>query len=673
MPQVSALSDIREGFAPLSLPDLASPSRRLPIMDASPPAWTGLTRGLALPLAALLAAAVCRADPAEDLTTMSLADLAKVEVTSVSKTSEALQRAPASVYVITHDDIIRSGVTSVPEALRLAPNLLVTQTSSSAYVIAARGLGGNPAAQNFSNKLLILIDGRSVYTPLYSGIYADTLDVMLEDIDRIEVISGVGATLWGANAMNGVINIITRSSYLTKGAYLDVGGGNQQQFGDLRYGGSAGEDSAWRVYGLGFARGALQQADGSGAGDGWSKGQGGFRSDWGLQQDTLTVQGDFYRANQRTLDGPDSQISGANLLARYQHQGSRSDLQVQAYFDQNEQFGPGGNGAFVVHTYDASLQDAVMLGSRNRLVWGGGERLYSYGITNQTELLFVPESRSLTLGNVFVQDTITLSERVSAALGLKAEDDPFSGWTALPDLRLSYAPSDHLTTWAAASRAIRSPTPFDTDVVEKVGSLVFLQARPDFHPEQVRAFELGTRAQPLESLTFNVAGFYNLYDDLRTVEPASATSFTPLYWGNLMHGATFGLDSWASWQLNDWWRLSPGFSWVRERLKFRPGASGLLGAVQAGDDPSSHATLTSSMNLPRHVTLDATLRYVAALPSPALPAYTQLDVRLAWRANRRTEFSLRGANLLRARHAELPAPDGEQVPRSVIAEVRVGF
>ncbi len=219
---------------------------------------------------------------ADDLTALSLSDLAKVEVTSVSKTNEALQRAAATIYVISHDDIERSGVTSIPEALRLAPNLLVTQTSSSAYVISARGLGGNPNAQNFSNKLLILIDGRSVYTPLYSGIYADTLDVLLEDIDRIEVISGVGATLWGANAMNGVINIITRPSYLTKGTYVDVGGGNQQQFADARYGTGAGTDGALRVYALGFDREAMQQPNTASAGDGWSKGQAGFRGDWGL-------------------------------------------------------------------------------------------------------------------------------------------------------------------------------------------------------------------------------------------------------------------------------------------------------------------------------------------------------------------------------------------------------
>jgi iron complex outermembrane recepter protein len=609
----------------------------------------------------------------DDLTALSLSDLAKVEVTSVSKTNEALQRAAATIYVISHDDIERSGVTSIPEALRLAPNLLVTQTSSSAYVISARGLGGNPNAQNFSNKLLILIDGRSVYTPLYSGIYADTLDVMLEDIDRIEVISGVGATLWGANAMNGVINIITRPSYLTKGTYVDVGGGNQQQFADARYGTSAGADGALRVYALGFDREAMQQPNTSSAGDGWSKGQAGFRGDWGLGEDTLTVQGDLYRASEGVLDSLDGMVSGENFVARYGHHESGSDLQVQAYIDQSEQFGPSGSGGFVVHTYDIDLQQAISLGARNRFIWGGGERLYTYDITDETELLFVPNTRDLTLGNVFVQDTFSISSALSITAGLKAEDDPYSGWTPLPDLRLSWGINDHVTAWAAASRAIRSPTPFDEDVIEKIGPTVYLQANAGFRPEEVRGYEIGTRAQPVESVSFSVAGFYNVYDDLRTIEPAASPSFLPLYWGNMMRGATEGIDAWANWQVTDWWRLSPGVTWVRERLEFTPAASQLLGVDQAGDDPSSHASFTSSMNFPRHLSFDATLRYVGALPGPSLPHYTELDARLGWRLSQHIEFSLRGANLLHARHYELPAPYAEQITRSVIAEARFTF
>jgi iron complex outermembrane receptor protein len=609
----------------------------------------------------------------DDLTRMSLTDLAKVEVTSVSKQNQALQRAPAAIYVISHEDIERSGVTSVPEALRLAPNLLITQTSSSAYVISARGFSGNPNAQNFSNKLLILIDGRSVYTPLYSGIYANTLDVMLEDVDRIEVISGVGATLWGANAMNGVINIITRSSYLTQGSFAEAGAGNQEQLAGALWGARASSDATFRVYGFGFHRGAEELADNSSAHDGWSKGQAGFRGDWDREHDSLTVQGDFYRGTENVLNNSDGFLLGGNLLARYQHHGALSDIQLQAYADQTEQFGPTGDNGFVVHTYDIEFQQALIAGARQRIVWGAGERVYNYGITNSATLLFEPTERSLTLANVFIQDTVSLSNTVSLVLGLKAEDDPFSGWTPLPDIRLSWGLNEHETLWAAASRAIRSPTPFDTEVVEKLGSATFLAANARFQPEEVRAFEIGSRSQPSAAVSLTVAAFYNVYDDLRTVEPASSTAFIPLYWGNSMRGDTFGIDAWASWQINDWWRVSPGVTWLRERLRFKRGASELLGLAQAADDPSSHATLATSLNLPHRISFDASLRYVGALPDPALAHYVDLDARLGWHATGALDLSLRGGNLLHARHTEWAAPAGEQITRSIFAEAKVKF
>ena len=385
-----------------------------------------------------------------DLTRMSLTELANIEVSSVSKTDEALQRAPASIYVITHEDILRSAATNIPEVLRLAPNLLVTQTTSSSYIISARGLGGNPdPAQNFSNKLLILIDGRSVYTPLFSGIYANTLDVMLEDVDRIEVISGVGATLWGANAMNGVINIITRASYLTQGSFLGAGAGNQVQAAEARYGGRINGDATFRAYGFGFHRGAMEEPDGSTAHDGWSKGQGGFRSDWSTDRDSVTVQGDFYRGTENVADNSDSLLIGGNVLTRYEHHGAISDFQAQAYFDQTEQFGPAGEVGFVVHTYDLTLQQTIAAGEHHRIVLGGGERVYSYGITNSAALLFEPPSHALTLGNAFVQDTVVLTNRLNVVLGIKMENDPWAGWAPLPDARLSWSFNDRAAMWAA--------------------------------------------------------------------------------------------------------------------------------------------------------------------------------------------------------------------------------
>ena len=644
-----------------------SPTRALRLLTVS--VYTVLMMNSTLNAEAMPEAAA----PGDDLARLSLTDLANVDVTSVSKSSEGLQRAPASVYVITHEDIVRSGATRIPEALRLAPNLLVTQLTSSSYTISARGFGGSPGAQNFSNKLLMLIDGRSVYSPLFSGIYSDAQDVLLEDVERIEVISGPGATLWGANAMNGVINIITRASYLTQGSYLSAAAGNQEQDTSGRFGGKANDDTSYRIYGMAFHRSSLQLGDGSPAGDAWSKGQGGFRLDWSTDENYVTVQGDVYRGLENQPGDDDLIISGGNMLARYQHRTDRTELQVQAYFDQTQRVSPTGEGAFVVHTYDFEMQQSIAVGTIQRIVWGGGERVNGYGITNTATLLFVPPSRWLTLANAFMQDTIALSKSLNLVIGLKLEDDAYWGWTPLPDARASWQVSDRASVWAAASRAIRSPTPFDDDVVEKVGSAVFLAANPRFRPEQVTAYETGLRTETSTALSVSLAAFYNVYDDLRTVEPASNSAFLPLYWGNLMRGDTYGLEAWANWQATDWWRLSPGVSWLREQLRFKSGASGLLGISQAGDDPSSHATVTSTMDLGHHTSFDASLRYVGALPEPALPHYYDLDSRLAWRPSRALEVSVSGRNLLHARHSEFAQPSGEYITRSILAETQWRF
>jgi iron complex outermembrane recepter protein len=613
-------------------------------------------------------AAAQSANPVEELGGMSLEELANVPVTSVSKSEEPLRTAPAAIYVISHDDIERSGATSIAEALRLAPNLQVTRLSASDYVISARGFGGNTPDQSFSDKLLVLIDGRSVYSPLYSGVYVDAMDVMLEDVDRIEVISGPGATLWGANAMNGVVNIITRPAAMTDGTLVSAAGGNQDKNAEARYGGKLDEDTAYRFYGMGFHRDSLQLQSGASADDAWSKGQAGFRIDRASADDTSTLQGDLYRATEDQAQQADLMIDGANLLGRWQHRiNAQSQLQVQAYYDLSERFSPAGDGAFVLRTYDVEIQQSLAWGSAQRLIWGAGERVNDYAITNATELLFLPPARALTLGNVFVQDTVLLSRSLSATVGIKLEDDPYSGWSPLPDARLAWTLNDTNQLWAAASRAIRSPTPFDVDVVEKAGPAVILTGNPTFQPESVWAYELGYRAEPLPALSFSVSAFYNVYDDLRTAE--LGPNF-PFEWGNRMAGKTYGFEVWGNYQVTDWWRLSPGLSTLRERLGFKPDASRLLGTAQAGDDPSGHGSLTSSMDLGRNVSFDASLRYVAALPDPALPGYYDLRSRIGWRASKDLELSATGSNLLHARHLEFPAPYGEEITRSVLIQAQ---
>ncbi|MEJ0007113.1 MAG: TonB-dependent receptor [Steroidobacteraceae bacterium] len=607
---------------------------------------------------------------ADDLSRMSLEELANVQVTSVSKSPEPLRRAPANIYVITHEDILRSGARSLTEVLRLAPNLQVAQLTASSYQLGAAGFGGHQESQNFANKLLILIDGRSVYSPLYSGVYADTLDVMLEDVDRIEVISGPGGTLWGANAMDGVINIITRASYVTTGTLVSAGAGNQQQLASARYGDKLGDNGSYRVYGMAFHRGAEELTDGSTAGDGWSKGQGGFRADWSLPQDVVTFQGDAYRGTERQLASADTAIVGANALARWRHQWERSDLQVQTYFDLSERTGAPSSGGFLVRNYDVEIQQNLLIGTAQRLIWGAGERATHYDISGTATLYFLPPSRTLNLADAFVQDTITLTKSVEATVGLKLEDDPYSGWTALPDFRVSWDLNNLGVLWAAAARGVRSPTPFDRDVQEKSGTTLFLVGNPGFTTEKVSAYEVGYRVQPAPFASFSISPFYNVYTDLRTIEIAGAGQFLPLHWGNLMRGDTFGVSAWGNLQAREWWRLSPSFSILRKNLRFDAGASGLLGVAQAGDDPASQAALTSSMNLGSNFTLDVTLRHVASLPDPGLPSYNDLTARLGWQLSRALELSVSGTGVAHPYHLEYPAADGEELGRSFTLAVR---
>ncbi len=622
--------------------------------------------GLCLPLAALAQSDV---SVTTELSHMSLQQLSNLEVTSVSKAPQPLSTAPAAIYVITHDEIARSGATSLADALRLAPNLTVTQLSASNYSVAARGLGGNPNDQNFSNKLLMLIDGRSVYTPLFSGIYMDAQDVLLDDVDRIEIISGPGSTLWGANAVNGVINIITRSADETVGTLALAGGGNQKQRIASRYGDRLNEDTTYRLYGMGFQRDSEQLPGGASAQDSWGKLQGGFRLDWQHAADSAMLQGDLYRALEEQPDTQDQVVSGGDLLLRWQRQFSaQSRLQVQAYADQTERFAQTGNLAAVLQTYDLQVQDNVPIGQIQQLVWGGGERIYDYGIRNAAALLFVPSHRTLTLGNVFGHDTISLGHGVDLIAALKMEDDPYSGWSALPDVRTTWSPSARQFIWAAASRSIRSPTPFDVDVQEKVGPLLVLSGNGAFRPERLTAWQLGYRTEPTRLVSLSVQGFYNHYDDLRTVELSPGPAL--FRWGNEMRATTYGVELWAQLQLTSWWRLGPGVRTVHEDFRFLPSSSRLLGIAQAGNDPSYQASLTSSMDLPHQLSLDASLQYLSPLPDPALPGYYELMSRLAWQAGPHLRLSLLGQNLLHSRMLEYPAPVGEYIARSVMLEAR---
>ncbi|WP_372785699.1 TonB-dependent receptor plug domain-containing protein [Phenylobacterium sp.] len=610
----------------------------------------------------------------EKLKDLSLEDLANLTVTSVSKRSEPLGEAASAIYVITHDDIARSGATSVAEMLRLAPNVQVTQTSASGYVITARGFNGNPGAQSFSNKLLVLIDGRSVYSPLFSGVYWDMQDVLPEDVERIEVISGPGATLWGANAVNGVINIITRATAQTQGGLLDAGVGDHGRQLGLRYGGKVSEDLTWRIYGRAVADNGERTAAGAKAGDEWSRVQGGFRLDWAARPaDMITFQGDVFRGSEDEPPAGDENVGGRNLLARWNHtSGSGAELQVTAYYDHAERATEGGGGKFKVNTYNIDAQDSFTLGERQQIVWGGGIRTSQYRISGTPTFFFNPASADLNLANLFAQDTITLAPTVRLTLGLKVEDDPYVKPEPLPNLRLAWSPNGALTLWGAVSKAVRSPTPFDRDVVEKLGPTAPPQLIGDaaFQHEKLTAYEAGARFHPSPLASFSVSAFYNDYDQLRTIELSPGRTL-PLVWGNLLEGSTYGLEAWGEVRVQPWWRVSGGVSTLHEDLRFKAGAVGIVGPRQDGEDPKVQASLKSSMDLGRRFTLDGDLRYIGALPDGLAPAYTELNSRLGWNLTDRLQISVSGRNLLHARHVEYPG--GEAIQRTVTADLQWRF
>jgi iron complex outermembrane receptor protein len=603
---------------------------------------------------------------------LSIEELAELEITSVSKSAQPLSAAAASVYVIQQEDVRRNGANSIPEMLRLAPNLEVMQTSPSAYQITARGFNGSSAAQNFPNKLLVLIDGRSSYSPLYSGVYWDMQEVLPENIERIEVISGPGGTLWGANAVNGVVNIITKEAGQSQGASLTLGGGDNYASASFQYGGMANANVSYRLYARTFYQRAFNTLAGGDAGDGWGRPQGGFRVDWDGGADRLMVSGDIYGGVEYAPGAARQNIGGGNVTARWNHAlDDGASLQVLAYFDRSRRMA-ANEGGFVLNSYNIEAQHDFRLGGWNNIIWGMGERIHQYRIYDRIgavdSLTWSPNARTLNLFNIFIQDRIPLGESVQLTLGLKLENDPYSAWSPMPSGRLSWQISATDMLWAAVSRSMRSPTPFDVDVVEKLGATTFLTGNRNFEPEQVTAYEAGYRGQLADDLTVSVSLFRNVYDDLRSIEVTPVT-FLPLTWGNGIAGTVQGAELWGTWQAAEWWRLSAGFNYQETDLDFQPGASGLLGLSQAGNDPQIRASLRSYMNILDNVTLDANLRYVDALPDPAVPDYAELNARLAWDITDMLSLSLSGFNLLHGTHREF-AP-GDAIPRSVYLETRV--
>ena len=642
-----------------------------------------LLRTAAKPIALLALTASLMARPAlgqtvEQLKNLTLDQLANIDITSVSKTSEPLSDAAAAIYVISHDDIIRSGATTLPEMLRLAPNLEVAQINATTYAISARGFNVGDNA-SMSDKLLVLIDGRIVYTPLFAGVYWDMQGVLPENIERIEVISGPGATLWGANAVNGVINIITRNSADTQGGVLDLAGGNRQADGSLQYGGRITDTLTYRLYAEGQKFSPNVTSTGFDAEDAWSKPQGGFRFDWTPSNDHVLFEGDQFQESEE----PGNDVSGQDLVANWQRQlENGSSLQVEAYYDMAKRQTDNGGGGFTVNTYNADVQHTMNLGARNAVIWGAGERVISYEINSTPTLLFQPADRVLNLTDIFAQDTFSLTSTVKFTAGLKLEDEPYTGVEPLPTARVSWKAADTVLLWGAVSRAVRADTPVDRDIVERLapGTPDIISHSFDFTPETLTAFELGTRVQATPRASFSISSYYDDYDDLRSLEVTpGGTSFLgltnlPWRWGNKAEGLAYGVEVWGDYRVTNWWRLSAGFNIQHEHLRFMPGSAGLGGLALIADDPNHQASIRSSVDLGRKVTWDVFVRYVGRLANPGVPEYGEVNTRIGWAATRWLDLSVSGFNLVHAHHPEFAEPPlSDEIPRSFLVDARVRF
>jgi len=602
----------------------------------------------------------------ENLKKLSLEDLLNQDVTVVKRRAEKLSAAPSAVQVITGEDIHRSGATSLPEALRLAPNLEVAQVNSHDWSISARGFNNTLA-----DKLLVMIDGRTVYTPLDAGVFWDVQSVLLDDIDRIEVVSGPGGALWGANAVNGVINVVTKSARDTQGLLVQGGGGSLlQDFGAVQYGGSNGSNLFYRVYAQRFDRNSTVFPNGKNADDSWDMSQGGFRMDWyPSESDTFTLQGDDYSGSEPATNGT-TFVDGQNLLGRWSHIISdTADLSVQTYFDRTWRQIPNLLDD-ELKTYDLDLQLRFGLGARQSVTWGAGYRLMDDDVRNSPAIAFFPSNRNIQLFSGFVQDEITLiPDRLQLTLGTKLEHNDFSGVEVQPSARLAWTASEKQTFWAAFTRAVRSPSRVDADAELPATPPFVLSGNKDFDSETVLAYETGYRVRPIKPLSLSLASFYNDYSRLRSIDQVAPGQFVI---GNGFEGQTWGFELSGTYQAADWWRLRGGYTYLNKLLwTHDPLASA---GIREGDDPKNQALIQSIMNLPANFQLDLVGRYVDSLDNPRVPSYITFDARIAWWWKDRLEISVVGQNLAHSQHPEFGSPGArEEIPRSVFGKVAWWF
>lgn len=607
----------------------------------------------------------------KEIKKLSVEELMNLEVTLASRSPEKLTEAASAIQVLTAEDIRRSGATNIPDALRLASNLQVAQLSSSVWLISARGFNSI-----FSNKLLVMIDGRTVYTPLYGGVLWEQQNVLLEDVERIEIISGPGGSLWGANAVNGVINIITKSSKETQGLYGSVAAGSFiQDMAAVRYGNKIGNKIFYKVYAQHFDRKATTLPDKKKNKDAWRLSQAGFRMDWNAsEKNAFTVQGDYYDGARKT-PGDHSPLNGQNILGRWTRTLSeRSDLALQVYYDRYYREDVPTVSYDKMNTADIDFQHRFAIKLRQSIVWGLGYRFVKddANYTNIASAGILPRHKRLDLFNGFIQDEIQLTSNLRLTAGTKLTHNVYTEFEWQPTARLAWM-KNNSTLWSAISKAVRTPSRFDVEyflpMTPQPPTTPSVAGGPNFISEKIWAYELGYRFQPNAVSSFSIATFYNEYRDLYSVEALPNTLTYQIQNGS--EAEAWGMELSGNYQVRTNWRLRGGYTFFKKDIRAKTGHN--FNPEYLGNDARNNIMLQSILDLPFHLQLDATARYLDPLAqtfaTAAVSNYATFDVRLAY-VRKGFEFMLAGQNLGEKNHAEFGRFN---IPRHVYAKISARF
>ena len=632
-----------------------------------------------------------------DLFDKPLQELVNQYVTIAKRTPEPLEQTAAAVYVLTQDDIRHSGATSIPEALRLVPGLDVARVDSHNWAISSRGFN-----DVFANKLLVMIDGRTVYSPLFSGVFWDEEDTIMADIDRIEVVRGPGATLWGANAVNGVINVVTKSAQDSQGLLVSGGGGSEERgFADVRYGFKFDDGVYMKTYAKYFDRGSSVFENGNNSYDAWSMFRGGFRMDIDKANDNVfTLQGDAYTGQENEVytmptatppafvtNTPSiDNLAGLNVLGRWTHDFTKdSQFILQAYYDRTVRNNPVLSQ--VRDTGDIDFQHIFKFGERNDITWGTGFRTTHRDVKNSLNVALIPPTDTRNLYSAFVQDEITIvPERLKTIIGTKFEHNDFTGFEVQPSIRAVFTPHTNHTIWASVSRAVRTPSEAESDIrlnVPIVGAppgSVTAFGNPDMDSESLIAYEIGYRFQPNCRLSLDLTAFYNDYSRLRSLDalppisPLLPPQVHPSLVGNSLTGESYGGEASATIQaVPDLWSVKGGYSFLKLNIHRNESSDQTTELMYEGSSPQNQFFILSAFELPFNLGLDTTLRYVDRLNYFGIPSYVELDARLAWHPKTNLEFAIVGQNLLHEHHREF-APtfigfQNTEIERGVYAKV----